>query len=171
MGALPEFEVAARDERWMRRCLELAATTPPDDVPVAAVVVDADGRELAAATNRRETDADPLAHAEVLALREAARTHADGWRLTGCTLYVTLEPCTMCAGAALSARVGTVVFGAFEPKTGACGSLLDAVREPRHAHRMGVRGGVRERDCAAVMKDFFVARRSTGPDAGAPEFG
>src|SRR5699024_9249961 len=121
----PVTAVRAADEALVRRALDVAARTPPGDVPVGALVLGPDGRELAAATNRREADGDPFAHAEVIALREAARVLGDGWRLEDCTLVVTLEPCTMCAGAAVAARVGRIVFGAWEPRTGACGSLWD----------------------------------------------
>ena len=147
------------DEKLVRRALVVAADTPDVDVPVGAVVVGPDGRELAAATNRRETDSDPLAHAEVLALREAALVLGDGWRLEDCTLVVTLEPCTMCAGAAVAARVGRIVFGAWEPRTGACGSLWDVVRDRRLVHRPEVRGGVLESECAALLAQFFRVRR------------
>lgn len=149
----------AADEALVRRALEVAAGTPVGDVPVGAIVLGPDGRELAAATNRREADGDPFAHAEVLALRAAARELGDGWRLEDCTLVVTLEPCTMCAGAAVASRVGHIVFGAWEPKTGACGSLWDVVRDRRLTHRPEVRGGVLEDECAAVLEDFFRARR------------
>ena len=143
----------------MRRALEVARTTPPGDVPVGAVLYGPDGRELAVATNRREADGDPTAHAEVLAIRRGVDKHGDAWRLTGCTLVVTLEPCTMCAGALLGARVGELIFGAWEPKTGACGSLIDAVRAPGQLHRPQVRGGVLEGECAALLEDFFESLR------------
>ncbi|AJE32016.1 hypothetical protein B842_00800 [Corynebacterium humireducens NBRC 106098 = DSM 45392] len=156
---LPREEGLVRAERLMRRALEVARTTPPGDVPVGAVVYGPDGRELAAATNRREADADPTAHAEVLAIREAVRRHGDAWRLEGCTLVVTLEPCTMCSGALLGARVGELVFGAWEPKTGACGSLLDAVRAPGQLHRPQVRAGVLEGECAELLSGFFESLR------------
>ena len=133
----------------------MAAGSHPDDVPVGAVVVDADGRELACATNAREATGDPTAHAEILALRAAARVHGDSWRLTGATLAVTLEPCTMCAGAAVLARVDRIVFGAWEPRTGAVGSLWDVVRDRRLTHRPEVLGGVREPECAAVLLEWF----------------
>ena len=107
----------------------------PSDVPIGAVVVDADGAELARAGNARERLGDPTAHAEILALRAAAARHGDGWRLSGCTLAVTVEPCTMCAGALVLARIDRVVFGAWEPKTGAVGSLWDVVRDRRLNHR------------------------------------
>lgn len=143
----------------MRRALEVAATAPPDDVPVGAIVVDATGREIAAATNLREATGDPTAHAEVLALRAAARVHGDGWRLTGTTLVVTLEPCTMCAGALVAARVERLIFGAWEPKTGAVGSLWDVVRDPRLSYRPQVQGGVLDAECGRMLVDFFAGRR------------
>ena len=149
----------AEDRALVRRALEVAAGTPGEDVPVGAIVVGPDGRELAAATNRREADGDPLAHAEVLALRGAARALGDGWRLEDSTLEVTLAPCTMCAGAAVAARVGRIVFGAWEPRTGACGSLWDVVRDRRLVHRPEVRGGVLEAECAALLEEFFRSRR------------
>jgi tRNA(adenine34) deaminase len=141
----------------MRRALEVASAFP-EDVPVGAVVFDPDGRELAAAGNERETMGDPTAHAEILALRRAA-VLAGSWRLTGCTLVVTLEPCTMCAGALVLARVATLVFGAWEPKTGAVGSLWDVVRDRRLNHRPEVVAGIRADECAALLVDFFDARR------------
>ena len=147
------------DEAVIRRALEVAAGTPVGDVPVGALVLGPDGRELAVATNRREADGDPFAHAEVLALREAARVVGDGWRLEDCTLVVTLEPCTMCAGAAVASRIGHIVFGAWEPRTGACGSLWDVVRDRRLVHRPEVRGGILEAECAMVLEEFFRARR------------
>lgn len=147
------------DEAVIRRALEVAAGTPVGDVPVGALVLGPDGRELAVATNRREADGDPFAHAEVLALREAARVLGDGWRLEDCTLVVTLEPCTMCAGAAVASRIGHIVFGAWEPRTGACGSLWDVVRDRRLVHRPEVRGGILEAECATVLEEFFRARR------------
>lgn len=151
---LPVPEHRRRDLRWMTRALEVAATTPTGDVPVGAVVYDRHGRELAAATNRREADADPTAHAEVLALRQAAKELGDAWRLVDCSLVVTLEPCAMCAGAAVGARVGTVVFGAWEPRTGACGSVFDVTRESP-LHRVGVRGGVLATECEELLRGFF----------------
>ena len=142
----------------MARALEVAASTPEGDVPVGAVVYGPDGTELATATNRREADADPTAHAEVLALRAAAEVHGDAWRLEGCTLVVTLEPCAMCAGASVGARVATVVFGAWEPRTGACGSVFDVARQsPLHA--VEVRGGVRLDECEELVRGFFRTRR------------
>ncbi|MEZ2121879.1 nucleoside deaminase [Corynebacterium sp. CCM 9204] len=139
----------------MRRAIRIARTTPEDDVPVGAFIIDAAGRELAAATNRREVDGDPTAHAEILAIRSAARVHGDGWRLTGCTLVVTLEPCTMCAGALMDARVDAVIFGAFEPRTGACGSVRDVLRPSGAVRWPAVRGGVLGVECAELMTGFF----------------
>ncbi|MEV0104365.1 nucleoside deaminase, partial [Nocardia sp. NPDC050789] len=136
-----------------------AAAAYPRDVPVGAVVFDADGRELARAANAREALGDPTAHAEVLALRAAAQVHGDGWRLEGATLAVTLEPCTMCAGALVLSRISRVVFGAWEPKTGAVGSLWDVVRDRRLNHRPQVRAGVLEPECAALLDSFFQSHR------------
>lgn len=133
----------------------LAGTTPGDDVPVGALVVGPDGAVLARAVNAREATGDPTAHAEVLALRAAAGVHGDGWRLGGCTLVVSLEPCTMCAGAAVLARVDAVVFGAWEPRTGAVGSLWDVVRDRRLTHRPQVRGGVLAQECGAALQTWF----------------
>lgn len=159
MGVLPTPRRVLLDERRMRHALEIARQTPPGDVPVGAVIYSPDGQILATATNRRETDRDPTAHAEIIALRRAARRFTDGWRLTDCTLVVTLEPCSMCAGALVGARVGRLVFGAFEPRTGACGSVFDVVRDPAVLHRAEVTGGVLEDDCAALMTDFFSGQR------------
>ena len=145
--------VAPEHERWMRRALEVAAATG-DDVPVGAVLVGADGVELAAAGNEREAAGDPTAHAEILVLRRAA-ARAGTWRLAGSTLVVTLEPCTMCAGALVLARVAKLVFGAWEPKTGAVGSLWDVVRDRRLNHRPEVYAGVLADECGALMRDFF----------------
>ncbi|MEV0334648.1 nucleoside deaminase [Nocardia asteroides] len=143
----------------LRAAIAAAADADPRDVPVGAVVFDAEGRELARATNAREALGDPTAHAEVLALRAAAAVHGDGWRLEGATLAVTLEPCTMCAGALVLARVGKVVFGAWEPKTGAVGSLWDVVRDRRLNHRPEVRGGILEAECVALLDEFFRTQR------------
>mgnify|MGYP000848673613 CR=1 FL=1 len=128
------------------------------DVPVGAVVLGRDGAVLATAGNRRERDADPTAHAEVLALRAAARALGRR-RLDDCTLVVTLEPCTMCAGALVAARVGTLVFGAFDPRAGAVASLFDVVRDPRLNHRPQVVSGIMAGPCSAVLDGFFADRR------------
>ncbi len=144
----------------MRAALAAADNASTLDVPVGAVVFDPSGRELARAANAREATGDPTAHAEILALRAAARVHGDGWRLEGCVLAVTLEPCTMCAGAAVSARIGRIVFGAWEPKTGAVGSLWDVVRDRRLTHRPDVRGGILDDECSAALRRFFATHRS-----------
>ncbi|MCQ4610492.1 nucleoside deaminase [Corynebacterium sp. CCUG 61414] len=138
----------------MQQALDLAATTPPGDVPVGALVFDADGEVIGRGVNRREQRQDPTAHAEVEAIRDAARTLGT-WRLDGCELVVTLEPCTMCAGALLGARIDSLIFGAFEPKTGAVGSLFDALRDPHHLHQIQVRGGIMEPENAALLAEFF----------------
>ena len=153
-----------RYEPWMRRALAIAAGPASEsggpgaadglDVPVGAVVYGPDGAELATGRNERERGADPTAHAEILALRRAAVARGQ-WRLDGCTLVVTLEPCTMCAGALVLARISTLVFGAWEPKTGAVGSLWDVVRDRRLNHRPEVYGGVLEQECAALLRAFF----------------
>lgn len=128
------------------------------DVPVGAVVVDHSGVVLGRGRNRREADADPTAHAELLALRQAAATRGQ-WRLAGTTLVVTLEPCTMCAGAAVLSRVDRIVFGAFDPKAGAVGSLFDVVRDPRLNHRPEVVAGVLSEECGQLLRDFFATHR------------
>ncbi|MET8850057.1 nucleoside deaminase [Amycolatopsis sp. NPDC004625] len=136
-----------------------AARAPGADVPIGAVVFAPDGTPLAAARNARIELGDPTAHAEILALRAAARVVDDGWRLEGCTLAVTLEPCTMCAGALVLARISRLVFGAWEPKTGAVGSLWDVVRDRRLNHRPEVHGGVLEPECAGVLETYFARCR------------
>ncbi len=148
----------------MRLALEEAAAAAAGldpaaaDVPVGAVVLDQAGTVMARAANRREADRDPTAHAELLAIRAAARRRGE-WRLTGCTLVVTLEPCTMCAGAVTLARLDRLVYGAQDAKAGAVGSLWDVVRDRRLVHRPEVIGGVLAADCAALLRDFFTARR------------
>jgi tRNA(adenine34) deaminase len=145
----------------MGRALELAAAAQEwGDTPIGAVVLGPDGDVLSEAANEREKRGDPTAHAEILALREAARVHGDGWRLAGCTLVVTLEPCTMCAGASVLARVDRVVYGAEDPKAGAAGSLWDVVRDRRLNHRPEVISGVRAEESGALLRAFFQSRRS-----------
>lgn len=144
----------------MRRALEVAAAGTDavvPDVPIGAVVYGPDAVELSAARNERELTADPTAHAEMLALRRAAE-RLGRWRLSDCTLVVTVEPCTMCAGALVLARIGRLVFGAWEPKTGAVSSLWDVVRDPRLNHRPEVLGGVLEPECAELLRSFFASR-------------
>jgi tRNA(adenine34) deaminase len=163
---------AAQFEPAMRLALAEAAAASADpggaDVPVGAVVLDAGGAVLAQARNRREADRDPTAHAEILALRVAARA-TGRWRLSGCTLVVTLEPCTMCAGAVTAARLDRLVYGAEDPKAGAVGSLWDVVRDRRLTHRPEVLGGVLAGECGALLRQFFAVRRSPGGDDGVPD--
>jgi tRNA(adenine34) deaminase len=127
------------------------------DVPIGAAIL-RDGEPLALAGNERELRRDPTAHAEILAIRAAAE-HLGGWRLPGTTLYVTLEPCAMCAGAIVLARIPTVVFGTPDPKAGAAGSVLDVLAEPALNHRPEVIGGIRQAECATLLTDFFSTRR------------
>lgn len=135
-----------------------AAGAPGADVPVGAVILGPAGAVLARAHNRRELEADPTAHAEIVALRAAARA-AGTWRLDGCTLVVTLEPCTMCAGAVTAARITRLVYGAADPKAGAVGSLWDVLRDRRLTHRTEVIGGVLAEECGALLREFFAQRR------------
>lgn len=152
----------APERRWgapMREALALARSAlVTDDVPIGALVVDASGRVIGRGRNTREADADPLGHAEMVAIREAALA-LGSWRLEGCTLVVTLEPCTMCAGALVQARVDRVVFGAFDDKAGAVGSLWDVVRDRRLNHRPEVVSGVLAAESATLLEEFFEARR------------
>ena len=144
----------------MRAALaEAVQATGAGDVPIGAAVVSASGEVIASGHNVRERDADPTGHAEVVALRAAAASLGQ-WRLTGCTLVVTLEPCTMCAGAAVLARVDRLVFAAYDEKLGAVGSLWDVVRDRRLNHRPEVVGGVLAEESAALLEDFFNPRRS-----------
>lgn len=144
---------------WMRQALELAAGAEQSgDVPIAALVVSSDGEVIGRGFNVREALHDPTGHAEVVALRGAGAA-LESWRLEGCTLVVTLEPCAMCAGAAVLARVGRIVFGAWDPKAGACGSVWDLPRDRRALHRPEVVGGVLEEECAAALVDFFGPHR------------
>ena len=149
-GPLHQFMQLALDEA--------RAAAVAGDVPVGAVLLDAGGTVLARAHNERDATGDPMAHAEVLCLQRAAAVRGH-WRLDDCTLVVTLEPCTMCAGAIVQARVGTLVFGAFDEKAGAVASLWDVVRDPRLPHRPRVVSGICATECAAVLRDFFDARR------------
>lgn len=149
----------ATDTELIRLALSLAERgLNAGDVPIGAVVISADGVTIGEGWNAREASADPTAHAEIMALRVAARS-LGRWNLSGCTIAVTVEPCTMCAGAIVAARVDRVVFGCWEPKTGAAGSLWDVLRDRRLTHRVEVRGGVLEDDCAALVRAFFAERR------------
>jgi tRNA(adenine34) deaminase len=133
-------------------------THRPPDVPVGAVVLDAAGAIIARGRNRREADDDPTAHAEIVAIRQAAQ-QVGGWRLDGCTLVVTLEPCTMCAGALSAARMSRLVYGATDPRAGAAGSLWDVLRDRRLGQRVEVIGGVLADECARLLREFFAVRR------------
>ncbi|HXD54920.1 MAG TPA: tRNA adenosine(34) deaminase TadA [Solirubrobacteraceae bacterium] len=147
-----------REDYFMRLALrEAERALEHDDVPIGAVVV-RDGEVLASGHNERELRGDPTAHAEVLALREAARLDGS-WRVLDAVLYVTLEPCAMCAGALVLARIPRVVYGAADPKAGACGSVLDVLGEPRLNHRPEVSGGLLAEECGAMLSAFFQARR------------
>lgn len=149
----------ARDLVALRRAFELASEAAADgDVPVGAVVVDADGTVVGEGRNLREATNDPTAHAEVVALRQAA-SRIGSWHLADCTLVVTLEPCVMCAGAILQARVPRVVFGSWDAKAGAAGSMYDVLRDRRLPHRVEVIGGVEEERAAAQLQTFFHDRR------------
>jgi tRNA(adenine34) deaminase len=148
------------DEAWMHEALEEArAAVGHDDVPIGAVVVH-DGRVIGRGRNERELRRDPTAHAEILALRAAAEA-LESWRVLDSTLYVTLEPCAMCAGAIVLARVPRVVYGCTDPKAGAAGSVLDVLAQPRLNHRPEVVGGVLEAECASLMESFFLLHRET----------
>ena len=150
---------------WMARALDEArAALEHGDVPVGAVVV-SDGQIIATGHNRREVDADPTAHAEMIAVRAAAKT-LGSWRLEGCSLYVTLEPCAMCAGALVLARLPELVYGTTDPKAGAAGSVFDLVREPRLNHRMAVVEGVSAAESAELLKAFFAEARTRSRQSG-----
>lgn len=144
---------------WLDEAFALAqGCLAAGDVPVGALVVDESGAVVGRGANVREAHGDPCGHAEILALRDAAGARG-GWRLDGCTLVVTLEPCAMCAGALVQSRIGRVVFGAWDERAGACGSVWDLARDPRALHRVEVVGGVDEPRCSALLRDFFAARR------------
>jgi tRNA(adenine34) deaminase len=149
---------AAGDSQRVDGGVAAAGSWPRSEVPVGAVVLGPGGDVLARAHNQRESQADPTAHAEILAIRAAARA-LRSWRLEGCTLVVTLEPCPMCAGAVVAARIGRVVYGAADPKAGAAGSLWDIPRDGRLNHRADVIGGVLAEESAALLREFFARRR------------
>ena len=152
--------MTAYDEAMRLALDEARAAVDSDDVPIGAVVLDLHGDVVGRGRNAREATGDPTAHAEIVALRSAAAGVGDGWRLTGCTLVVTLEPCTMCAGALVLARVARLVYGPDDPKAGAAGSLWDVVRDPRLNHRPEVVGGVLADESSALLREFFAARRA-----------
>jgi tRNA(Arg) A34 adenosine deaminase TadA len=148
------------DEHWMRLALALAerARSEDDEIPVGALVVDAGGNLVGEGWNRNIAESDPSAHAEIVAMRHAGRALGNH-RLVGCTLYVTLEPCAMCAMAAVHARLARVVHGAADPKTGAAGSVFDLLADPRHNHRVEVVGGVLGAEAGAMLSAYFRAKR------------
>lgn len=149
------------DRRYMRQAVDVAVgALESEDVPVGALVVYG-GRIIGRGRNQREQLQDPTAHAEMIALTAAAQ-HIGHWRLEDCTMYVTLEPCAMCAGALVLARVERLVFGAFDPKAGACGSLYTITQDPRLNHRLETVGGVLAEPCAELLKEFFRRRRELG---------
>jgi tRNA(adenine34) deaminase len=146
-------------EQEMKAAVEIAKSAlATGDVPVGALVLNAKGEQVATGFNRREIDNDPSAHAEIIALREAAIAN-NSWRLDGHTIVVTLEPCAMCAGAISQARIKTLVFGAWDAKAGAVGSVWDVLRDPRSLHQVEVISGVNESECAALLSEFFKNNR------------
>ena len=148
------------DERWMRHALALAerAQREDDEIPVGALVVDAEGKLVGEGWNRNIAESDPSAHAEIVAMRRAGAAIGNH-RLVGCTLYVTLDPCAMCAMAAVHARLARVVYGAADPKTGAAGSVFDLLADPRHNHRVEVAGGVLGEEAGTMLTGYFRAKR------------
>ncbi len=159
----PAFSDA--DQAWMRRALLLAdrAERQDDEIPVGAILVGAEGEALAEGWNRNITEHDPTAHAEIVAMRQAGR-RLGNHRLLGSTLYVTLEPCAMCAMAMVHARVARVVFAASDPKTGACGSVFDLLADPRHNHRVFVQGGLLAAEAGQKLSDYFRKKRQRSVD-------
>ena len=146
-------------EKLMSSALVTAADALKNgDVPVGAIVLDSVGNVIGTGANRREIDNDPSAHAEVVAMREAAKK-LNNWRLDGCTIVVTLEPCAMCAGAIAQSRVKTLIFGAWDEKAGAVGSVWDVLRDPRSPHRTEVISGILEKECADILAQFFKTQR------------
>jgi len=156
-----------QDERYMRMAIEAARVAEDNgDVPIGAVIVH-DGRVIAKAYNQREQLKDPTAHAEIIALTQAAAA-LESWRLCGCSVYVTLEPCPMCAGALVLARVDRLVYGCNDPKAGACGSLYNIVQDPRLNHRIDVTSGVLAETCASLLSEFFRRKREQRQDNSGP---
>ncbi len=165
MPQLPTSDAPGPDRLWMRHALVLAdrAEREFDEIPVGAVLVDPEGRVVGEGWNRNICDHDPTAHAEIVAMREAGRTLGNH-RLLGCTLYVTLEPCAMCAMAMIHARIARVVYAASDPKTGAAGSVFDLLADPRHNHRVDVTGGVLGEEAGERLRAYF--RRKRGRPTG-----
>jgi len=142
-------------QNWMDRAISLAQQAgEAGEIPVGAIIVDNQGSEIATGVNRKERDQDPTAHAEIVAIREASRILRD-WHLTGCTLYVTLEPCPMCAGAILQARIRTLVYGADDPKTGSIRTVANLPDSPVSFHKLEAIAGIRERECQELLQDWF----------------
>lgn len=164
-SGLPDAACAETDLRWMRHALALAARAEreEDEIPVAAVVVGADGQLIGEGWNRNIAEHDPSAHAEVVALRQAGG-RLGNHRLPGTTMYVTLEPCAMCAMALVHARIARLVYAATDPKTGACGSVFDLLADPRHNHCMEVDGGLLAVEAGTLLRDFFRRKRSRSGD-------
>ena len=158
------IEVAADDERWMRHALALAecARDQDNEIPVGALLVDAQGNLVTEGWNRNIAEHDPSAHAEIVAMRRAG-VAIGNHRLVGCTLYVTLEPCAMCAMAMVHARIARLVYGATDPKTGAAGSVFDLLADPRHNHRIDVAGGVLGDEAGTRLTNYFRAKRGKAP--------
>jgi len=156
------------DDAWMEEALREARRAAAEgEVPVGAVVVK-DGRLIGRGHNQRETLRDPTAHAEMIAITQAAAA-VEGWRLEGATMFVTLEPCPMCAGALVNARMARLVYGADDPKAGACGTLMDLAADRRLNHRFPVTRGVRAAECGALLSEFFRAKRKGGKHGGSPD--
>ncbi|GGZ56444.1 tRNA-specific adenosine deaminase [Lysobacter xinjiangensis] len=157
-------DITDTDNHLMREALALAihARDEHDEIPVGALVVDADGHVIGRGWNRNIGDQDPSAHAEIVAMREAGRA-VGNHRLIGATLYVTLEPCAMCAMAMIHARVSRVVFGAYDPKTGAAGSVFDLLGDPRHNHRVSITGGVLAEEAGSMLTNYFRTKRGLAP--------
>lgn len=152
------------DLHWMHEALALAdrAERENDEIPVGAIVLDAQGEVIGQGWNRNITESDPSAHAEIVAMRQAGARQGNH-RLSGCTLYVTLEPCAMCAMAMVHARIARVVFAARDPKTGACGSVFDLLSDPRHNHRVDVAGGLLEAEAGQKLSEYFRRKRQRAP--------
>jgi tRNA(adenine34) deaminase len=152
------------DHHWMRHALALAARAEreDDEIPVGALVIDASGNAIGEGWNRNIAEHDPSAHAEIVAMRRAGQSLGNH-RLVGCTLYVTLEPCAMCAMAMAHARLARVVYGASDPKTGAAGSVFDLLGDPRHNHRVEVTGGVLAEECGTRLTNYFRSKRGKAP--------
>ena len=143
------------DEELIREAIrEAERARSAGDIPVGALVIDSEGKVIGRGYNRREIDLDPIAHAEIVAIKQAAE-ELKNWRLDGCTLVVTLEPCAMCAGAIAQSRISKLIFGAWDEKAGAVGSVWDVLRDPRALYKVEVRGGVLERECAELLSTFF----------------